>query len=216
MPGFNFFVSGIEDGMIQLLQTLSVKNDPPGYLKKIDSYGGELNEKVLASYLQEIASNVPLALVTYGGAEEVLSPPLPAVFGEPRIVEHRCTFGVIYCAGDARGERAQRRGIAGKPGVYQMIEDGKQLFGGLQLRRADPDNDDQLTLLTLDPLTEAGIDYVARLPGLTAYMQHFDTRFKWTEPDRRSEPIDVDQLIFDVQPIGEAGGPGGKPGVVLE
>ncbi|HKO43335.1 MAG TPA: hypothetical protein VJU84_08595 [Pyrinomonadaceae bacterium] len=213
MPGFNFFVSGIEDGMLQLLNTLSVKADPPGYLKTIDSYGGQLDESTIKKYLEQLVGSLPLALVSYGGGEEVLSPAVAPVFGEPRIIEHRCTFGIIWCSGDARGEKAQR---TGPYGVYRMIEDGKNLFGGRQFRRNDPDNDDAPTLLTLDPLTEAGIDFVARLPGLTAYMQHFDTRFKWTEPDRRVAGIGVDELIFDVTPLGEASEPGGKPGVILE
>jgi phage gp37-like protein len=214
MPGFEFFVGGIEDGIIELLTSLlSVKADPPGYLKNIASYGGELDESTLKKFVEQLAPRFPLMLVCYGDGDDRLLPATSPALDAPRIWQHNCTFTVIACSDDARGDSAQRRGTEAKPGVYKMIEDARELLAGRRFRRAIGN---EQVLLTLEPLRPAGVEYLARLPQLTAYAQHFDTYFKWTEPDRRAAPRPVDDLIFDVTPLNAETEPGGLPGTVLE
>jgi len=207
MPEFDFFVGGIEDGITEILwAALGSAAEPPGYLNEIAMYGGELDEKVLKQFIDELTPRFPLMLVTYGDGEDDLAPATAPVFGEPRIWRHDCTFSVICCSDDARGETDQRRGVGG---AYQMVADARRLLAGRQLKKEG-------TLLTFEPLRPSGVEYLARLPQLTAYSVHFDTYFKWTEPDRRAAGIPVEGLIFDVTPLGGPTRPGGKPGVIFE
>jgi len=214
MPGFEFFVGGIEDGIIELLTALlGVQADPPGYLKTVATYGGELDESTLKRFVDQLAPRFPLMLVCYGDGDDRLAPATSPAANQPRIWRHDCTFTVIACSDDARGELAQRRGAINRPGVYKMIEDVRELLAGRRFRR--PLEDEQV-LLTYEPLRPAGVEYLARLPQLTAYAQHFDTYFKWTEPDRRSTSRAVDDLIFEVSPLNDEGGPAELPGVALQ
>lgn len=214
MPGFDFFVGGIEDGIIELFTSLlSVQADPPGYLKTVTTYGGELDETTLKKFVEELTPRFPLMLVCYGDGNDRLVPATSPAANEPRIWQHDCTFTVIACSDDARGELAQRRGAVNRPGVYQMIADARDLLAGRRFRRA---LGSEQVLLTCEPLRPAGVEYLARLPQLTAYAQHFDTYFKWTEPDRRPAGRLVDELIFDVSPLNEESGPGGLPGVQVD
>lgn len=208
MPEFDFFVGGIEDGMIELLwQELGAAADPPGYLNQIAAYSGELDEGTLKRFVNELTPRFPLMLVTYGDGDDKLMPATSPAYGEPRIFQHGCTFSVFCCSDDARGEADQRHG------VYEMLADARKHLAGRQLRKL---NGADQVLLTLEPLRISGVEYLARLPGLTAYVQHFDTYFKWTEPDRRVAGQPVDSLIFDVTPLNAPGAPGELPGVVSE
>lgn len=214
MPGFEFFVGGIEDGIIELLTNVfSVRADPPGYLKTVAAYGGELDGTTLKKFIDELAPLFPLMLVCYGDGNDSLVPGIAPAADEPRIWRHDCTFTVIACSDDARGESAQRRGIQAKPGVYRMIDDAREFLAGRRFRR--PLGSEQI-LLTYEPLRPAGVEYLARLPELTAYAQHFDTYFKWTERDHRPAARGVDELIFEVSPMNAETGPGGLPGTQLE
>lgn len=208
---FDFYVGGIEDGIIQVLADAYLRNaqNPTGYLKKIGSYGGEMDEATLRKFVQDLSPSFPLMLVSYGDGEDKNDPPTAPVFGEPRIFRHDCTFTVICCSSDARSEQARRRGAAAGVGVYQMVANARTSLAGLRLSK---DNE----LLTLDPLTMSGVQYLARLKEMTAYAVHFDTYFKWTEPDRRDPPVDVTDLIFEVESVGDLGAPGTLPGVVAE
>jgi len=208
MPAdFEFFVGGIEDGIIQIL-TQRLKA-PEGYLKAIDTYGGELDADTLKKFVSELAPRFPLALVAYGDGEDKMMPATAPVFGEPRIWQHSCHFTVLTCDDNARGERKQRRGASDRPGVIKMISDVRDILAGLKFRKEGE-------LLTYDPLKPGGVEYIARLPGLTAYASHFETYWRWTEPDRREPGIPVSDLIFEVEPLNEpASGPGGKTGVVV-
>jgi hypothetical protein len=208
---FDFYVGGIEDGIIQALSEsyLKTPGNPDGYLKRIGSYGGELDEQTLRKYVQQLAPDFPLMLVSYGDGEDKNDPPTAIVFDEPRIFRHDCTFSVICCSSDARSEQARRRGAAGGAGVYKMVADVRKALAGLRLKKEGE-------LLTLDPLTVSGVQYLARLPELTAYAAHFDTYFKWMEPDRRGETIDVSELIFEAGSTGGLEQPGTLPGVIVK
>jgi hypothetical protein len=94
-----------------------------------------------------------------------------------------------------------------------MISDARDALAGRQFRKAN--GDDQI-LLTLEPMRLAGVEFIARLPQLTAYVQHFDTYFEWTEVDRRAAGTPVSDLIFEVSSTGERRDPGHKPGVIVQ
>lgn len=213
---FDFVVGGIEDGIIGLLQSALLLPPPQGagYLKQIASYGGELDAQTLRKFIDELAPQFPLMLVAYGDGDDKEMPATAPVFGEPRIFRHDCTFSVFCCTSDARGDQAQRRGAAAGVGVYQMLADVREAVAGYQFRRENAAHD--MVLLNFEPLKPAGVEYVARLPGLTAYVQHFDTYFKWTEPDRRAVGTVVQNLFFDVVPLNLESGPGSLPGVTSE
>jgi phage gp37-like protein len=196
---FSFYVGGIEDGMIALLTPLL--NGTNGYLKTLETYGGELDSELLYEFISQNAPEMPLMLVCYVGGKDELQPAFSPVLGEPRIFKHDCTFAVIVCTNDARGEQAQRRGVTGAVGAYEMLSDVRELLAGRRFRKAD--GEEQI-MLTLDPLTLAGVRSIDRMPQLTAYAQHFNTYFKYVEPDRRLPGTPVQSLIVDVEPLGEA------------
>lgn len=226
---FRTDVKGTEDGIVALLKLRYLRRDdnPDGYLKEIATYGGEMpDEKTLKSFIDELAPRFPLMLVTYGDGVDKEMPATSPALGEPRIWRHECSFAVICCDDDARGEDERRRGSVGGPGLYQMIDDVRETLAGVSFakrgeqivvrvpNRKPADGD---VLLNLEPLKISGVEYLARLPGLTAYAQHFDTYFKWVEPDRRVADAQVEELIFDVTPEGDGSDkPGALPGVVFE
>jgi uncharacterized protein DUF1834 len=211
MQNFEFFVGGIEDGIIELLNQLYGFRDgnPNGYLKDVGSYGGQLDEKVLTAYIDELTPMFPLMLVAYGDGADKLDPATSPAYGEPRIWKHDCTFSVICCDDNARGEKERRRGDAGMPGVIKMISDTRDALAGRQFKKDGE-------LLTFEPIRLAGVEFIARLPQLTAYVQHFDTFFRWTEPDRRGETHDVEELIFTAGSTGGTKPPGTLPGVEIK
>jgi len=53
VPEFDFYVGGIEDGIIGVLT--EVYKAPAGYLKDIGSYGGELDEDTLRKFIDQLA-----------------------------------------------------------------------------------------------------------------------------------------------------------------
>jgi phage gp37-like protein len=210
---FELTVGGIEDGINQALSdTLSVSNG--GYLKEIASYGGQLDEQTLKAFVTQLAPRFPLILVAYGDGEDKEVPATSTAFNEPRIFRHDCSFSVICCTNDARGEQAQRRGAVGGVGVYRMLASVRETLSGYRFQKQNGIN--QMVLLNLEPLKPSGVQYLARLPGLTAYAQHFDTYFKWTEPDRRVAGVPVQDLIIEVEPLNAENDIGGLPGVTIE
>ena len=231
---FNDYVGGIEDGIIGALTAALMKNpdtNPDGYLKEIGTYGGEIDEKTLRANLDELQARTPLALVAYTEGEDKLAPATAPVLGQPRRFRHDCSFAVIALSEDARGGAAQRKGApGGSVGAYRMIADFRRLLGGLWLiRREVEDADDVIVaragdrklaegeqLLTFEPLKISRVDYIGRLPDITAYAAIFDTYFVWTEPDRRGAGIDVEEIVFSVSATGSAKDPGTLPGVQVE
>lgn len=177
---FDYHLGGIEDGIIELLSALLVSR-PDGYVKTVGTYGGELDSKQLREALDDLLPNLPLMLVSYADGADVPSPATSPTRGEPFVIQHRCTFSVICASDDARGEKERRRGTAVTKGVYAMLADARRLVSGWHLQK--PDGDEVVLLNTL-PLTPSGVDFIARLPGLTAYAQHFDTTFSYLTPDR--------------------------------
>lgn len=185
---WDFHVGGIEDGIIQVLSSAIVAPASDGYVKTIATYGGELDAERLRAALSDLLPQLPLILVSYGDGEDAPNPAVPRVQGQPFIVNHKCTFSVVCCDDDARGERTRRRGTGTTPGgVYRMIADARRLLSGLQFRKMAGEEE---ALLNAAPLLPSGVEYVARLAEVTAYAQHFDTSFSYTIPDRRDEPVE--------------------------
>lgn len=223
-------VKGTEDGIVALLKHLYMRPDnPDGYLNEATTYGGELNEKTLQAFIDQLAPRFPLMLVAYGDGADKLEPATSAAVGEPRIWRHDCSFAIFCCDDDSRGESERRHGSVGGPGLYQMIDDVRNGLAGVSFARRVVDDIEQIVvrvpnrkpavgdvLLNLEPLKPSGVEYLARLPGLTAYAQHFDTYFRWTEPDRRVADIAVEDLVFDVTPLNSETSPGEMPGVILK
>jgi phage gp37-like protein len=192
---FDFHVLGIEDGIIKVLT--DAMGGGGGYVRTITTYGGELDAETLRKVISEIVPNLPMIFVSYGDGEDVLSADVPRVGAEPFFIEHRCTFSVICCTQDARGEMEGRRGVGGKAGVYKMLADVRRHLTGLRFLK--PDGEDAVMLNT-EPLTPSGVEYVARLTDLTAYAQLFDTRFKYATPDRRTPPVTGMSITPTVEP----------------
>lgn len=198
---FDLHVGGIEDGMLLVLQ-----NTLP-YVKELAHYGGEQILKAI----DELTPRMPLVLVSYGDGEDIESPPTAPLPGEPRVFKHICTFTVICCSGDPRGDSAQRRGKTGSIGAYRMITDVKD---ALDCKQFTATIGGRTFPLNIEPLKPAGIEYITRLPQLTAYAVHFDTYFKYRTPDRTQPGELVQELIFEVTNDYEKVGHN-RPGVYL-
>jgi phage gp37-like protein len=210
MPEFDFFVGGIEDGIIQALKTSY--GVPGGYVKAVSSYGGEIDAAALQAFIAQYAPQFPLMLVSYGQGLDKQIPVLSPAFNEPRIWQHECTFGVICCSSDARSEQIRRRGIAGSVGVYKMLGDVRRALAGLRLATTDTPP----VMLTFEPLMLQGTEWLVRQPELTAYVQNVKTYFKWTEPDRSVATHAVTEFDFSVVSNNDAKEPGRLPGVIIE
>jgi hypothetical protein len=213
--GFDFIVGGIEDGIISTLKAdLLLKPDPltgtqVGYVKKIDTYSGELDSEQLRRALSDLTPQLPLMLVSYGDGEDTQDPRTVPFQGMPRFYRHDCTFTVICLSGDARGEKSRRRGMVG---VYKMITDVRSLLGGVKFQT--PVGNEMVTLNS-EPLIYAGVEYITRLADLTAYAVHFDTYFRHREPDRSQPGQLVQELVITIENTFEKG-ESNLPGVVLE
>ncbi|HEY6334099.1 MAG TPA: phage protein Gp37 [Blastocatellia bacterium] len=214
--GWDFYVGGIEDGIVAALsQTLLIANG--GYMKTIQTYGGELDTDTIKEAVSQLALSFPLMLVSYADGKDVRFPATPlvardagfpvTVTGAPQQVpqnyKHECTFSVICCSADARGEFQRRRGVAAvspgvsTQGVYKMLADARDTLSGLQFQLVD--QSDNAVLLNNDPLMPVGVEFIARLPNMTAYAIHFSTYFRYTSPDRTSAPGAVNQVVFVLQ-----------------
>ncbi|MGA9768278.1 MAG: phage protein Gp37 [Blastocatellia bacterium] len=212
---FDFIIGGIEDGMIdalwQAVGRRKVDDIDVGYVKKIDSYGGELDSAKLREALSSLTPQLPLMLVSYADGDDTLDPAVVSHNGSPRFYRHDCTFTVICCSGNARGEKARRRGATGAVGIYKMISDVRTVLGGLGIMAVLGTDS---FLLNSEPLRFAGVEYITRLTDLTAYAVHFETWFRLGEPDRSQPGQLVHEVVFDVQNTFEKG-ESNLPGVFL-
>lgn len=224
--GFDFYVGGIEDGIIAALDMriglpgASGLNSPgavepeDGYLKTIGTYSGQLDADQLRKALAALTPRFPLMFVCYAEGDDKQDPRTAAVMDEPRIYRHDCTFSVICCTQDARGDRARRRGTGSQPGIYKMIADAREILGGLKFQAVVTEGDTTETLiLNPEPLMLDGVDYIARIPELTAYQVHFTTYIRFAEIDRRQQGPLVQELVFTVENTYEKGG-SNLPGVI--
>src|ERR1051325_571425 len=227
---FRFVVGHIEDGIVALLQHRYQRRDdnPTGDWNQVGSYAGELDEKSLKNAIESLSGDMPLGLVAYGGGTDKLAPATSPAFGTPRIWRHTCIFTVMVVDNNARSETEQRRGSLAEPGAYKMVTDVDRALAGISFAFRPNDSAGQVVvrvpnrpltpgdvLLNLDPFQPDGIDYIARLQGMTAYAIHFQTYFNRTEPDRRVADTMVEELIFDLTPLDGPGQPAPRrPGVM--
>jgi phage gp37-like protein len=210
-PGFDFFIINIENRIMDALEA-AVGVEAGGYVKSIASYAGELDASSLKQAIGELTPRLPMYLVAYGDGADVQDPRTAAVMGEPRIYRHDCTFSVFCISGDARGDKARRRGAGSSPGVYQMLADARRVLGGQKFQAPF---EDRQVLLNPSPLKFSGVEYIARITNLTAYAAHFDTYIRFSETDRRQQGELVAELIFTVENTYEKG-ESNLPGVTAE
>jgi hypothetical protein len=211
MHGFDFHVGGIEDGILAALAPLKV-GQPDGYVKTLDTYSGQLDSDQLKRALGDITPTMPTMLVAYGDGQDVLDPATAPVMGLPRFFRHDCTFTVICLSDDARSEKARRRGSVSGVGTYRMIADAQVKLGGLRFKAIEGS---ESLLLNGEPLRYDGVEYLTRLPGLTAYAVHFATYFRYAEPDRSVQGPLVQELVLTIEPTNVATNEPNLPGVSL-
>lgn len=196
-----FFVSNIEDGILKMLKA------EMNYVKTFDTYSGELDSENFRKAIAALTPKFPLVLVSYSDGIDKEDPPTGKVFGSPLHFRHECGFTVICCSSDARGEKAQRKGITG---TYKMCSDVYEILSGLRLK-TEVENKEVILCSQLMPV---GNEYIAKLPDLTAYAVHFDTYFRWSTRDRRKAGTPVTELIPNVDPLNPSGEPAtNRPGV---
>ena len=207
--GISFKIGGIEDAMVAAL--VAYCDD---YKPDVATYGGELDAKNLRDALESLSPRFPLYLVSYYDGADVLTSPLGPEKGAPREYRHDCTFSVICCHDNARGEQERRRGATGSVGVYDMIEDADSALARMQFVAIV---EGEKILLNTEPLNPAGVQYIMELPELTAYARHYSTSFVYTTPDRRTPGAQVSEIEIEIFPGGAgASRPAARPGVTFD
>jgi len=228
---FDFFVSGIEDGIIAAL-----KSSLP-YVKEITSYSGDMDsERTVREALARMANRLPGIFVCYAAGSDEPSPAVAplvntpnavsvgaaqsygqvvARYSAPVVYRHDCSFVVIAVSGDVRGDQARRRGAGGVPGLYAMIADIKNTLDGIQFS-VDLPSDAGRVLLTGEPLRPEAADYLARLPEISAYAVWYGTWFRYATADRSTALPLVQEVLVEVDNTWQKGQPPNRPGVTLE
>lgn len=208
VQNFAFFVGGIEDATIAVLNTAVGE-----YAGDIDLYSGELDDpKKLREALDELSPRYPLFLATYiEGLNTWETQTAPGV-GSPWSVRHDCKLMVLVIDKDPRGETERRRGAsAGTRGAYGMASDVLEALENRQLRYVT--ESDEKILLTHGVLVSTGIEHIISYEDVTAYAVTFETYFKYLTPDRREPAQEIDSIIFDFNPLNNHRDTVGAPGV---
>jgi hypothetical protein len=213
---FDFYVSGLEQAIVNHLQT----GDAAAGLQPMTAhdtttfaiYAGELDPEVLREAINELAPRFPLVLVAYGSGADKRKAGVNLLAGEPIEIEHRCGFVVICANDDARGNDNQRLT------ANRMIGEVRQLIGGVQF--AVELQSGERELLNHEPLLPLGVETILRLPDMTAYAAHFETMFREILPDRRTAAAGTAEEILlgvvprrDNPPIADDGN--NLPGVIF-
>lgn len=219
MKGFEYYVKRIEDEMIAAL--LEKVGGDEGYTQNVIVYRGELDsdelKKESKQALTRIVSKLPMFLITYADGEDEIDPQYPWIAGEPRTIKQYCTFSVICCAGDARGERAGQSAKTAGVGVYRMIQDAQEALMGRKFIVVENDMKIPLNLSPLGPSQPPNPEYVVRMDELTVYAVHFDTFFKYQSTDWQGVTTEVETMTFDLDPLNpESAATGEKPGVNVQ
>lgn len=194
---FEFFAGGIEDGILTALEAIL----KPMGVKTFATYSGELDGDNLKKALGDITPNFPMIMVSYTDGTDVRMPVTAPVLGRSLHFRHDCSFAVICAVNDARGEAARRRG---KPignqtiGAYKMMAKVRETLSGLQLSTMV---ESEKVVLTNGPLIPVANEFIARVPGLTAYAVIFETYFQWSSPSRGSAGTEVTELILGVDSL---------------
>lgn len=194
MKDFEFYVGNIEDAILALLEQ-ALK---PLGVKTFELYSGDLDADSLKKAIAAIAPKFPLVMVSYTDGSDVQDPKTAPVLGKSLHFRHECSFVVICASDDARGETARRRGSAtngNRIGTYRMLSKARETLSGLRLFVDENGTD---VVLTSQPLMPSANEYIARMPGITAYAVIFDTEFRYSTLDRRTEGTAVSELILNV------------------
>lgn len=195
MRDFEFYVGNIEDGILQLLEA---QLKPLG-VKTFVTYSGELDTETLKKAISTLTPKFPLIMVSYTDGDDVQDPKTAPILNKPMHYRHDCSFAVICASNDARGENARRRGketLGRKIGVYTMLSKVRDTLSGLRLAKMD--GDEKVTL-THSPFKPSGIQYIARVPSITAYATVFDTYFRFSTLDRQETGEQVSELVLGVE-----------------
>ncbi len=206
---FEFFVGGIEDAILQLLEN---ELKPLG-VKEFATYSGELDSENLRQAIGALSPRFPLVMVSYAQGIDTQMPITSPVLGKPIHFRHDCNFIVVCASADARGDLAQRRGkLVGnkKIGCYKMLSKVRELLTGIRFKTSVEDED---VLLTYQPLMPEATEFIARLPQITAYAVPFKTYFKWSSIDRGVSGTAVSELILGVDKNETKILPDERPGV---
>lgn len=203
---FDFYVGGIEDG---ILEVLAVMKQAPLKVRELTTYSGELDEpKALQAAIASEARVFPLVMVSYGGGQDTRSPATPAVLGKPLNYRHDCFFAVVCADNNPLGEKSRRRSKA-----YEMLAAVRRELTGRRLATLDGTEKVTLTHGVLEP---DGTEYVLKLANMTAYVAIFRTWFNWASPDRTVAGSDISEIIVGVDSQNDGSNPGNTPGVNFE
>ena len=216
MKDFEFYVKAIESAMAAAL--VAVSGGPQGYAPKSRPYEGELDDEEIGKEarptLKHLLPLLPIFFATYAGGADEPASGHPWLDGEPRAMIHRCTFTVLCCASDARGEREGQTAATQGVGIYRMIGAAQRALLGRQFKVVEGQ---ETILLNEDPFTPIdrgdNVRFVVRRNNLTVFAVHFATSFThvttdWREPGTPTERVDI-----DINTLNGPGGPGGLPGV---
>lgn len=207
--GFNFFVSGLEDAMLTLLNKGNGKQPGMTDVKEFAVYSGELDKENFVEALENESRRFPLVLVSYGSGRSKRKSATNLLFDEPIEMEHQCGFIIICCTDDLRGQNKRRQSI------YQMIDETYFLLGGVQFEKEllNDAQESEKVMLNTEPFIPSDVECITRLPELTAYAVHFDTSFHYWLPDRRVEDGAVQEIEVPIDPINPNAGKSGLPGI---
>lgn len=204
---FAFFVGNIEDGMIAILEAAVGKDAEEGYAGDITTYSGELDdEEHLREAMGALAGRFPLFLVSYGEGKSTRQTQIAPGVGAPWSVRHDCTFIVMCLDDDARGETERRRG------AYNMASDVLAALENKQLHYVDGD-----IKITLTPgeFISRGVNHLGSFSDVTAYAVPFDVYFNYLTPDRRNPEQEIDEIVFELNPLNPVRRTTGLPGVTV-
>ncbi|MBX6772695.1 MAG: DUF1834 family protein [Chloroflexi bacterium] len=197
--GFDFYVKGIEDGMVAALAARA-----GSYVTAVLPYRGELDaEEVGREHLKalsRIVNQLPLYLVSYAdGEDELDGGRAPLWPDQPRELIHRCSFVVVACALDARGER----GV----GTYRMIADAHAALIGRQFLALVGGEPVPLNLDPLRPSEPPTVRTLMRRNEMTAHAIYFDTQFAHSAAaDLTGPPVEIHDIQIVVDALGPLGG----------
>jgi len=204
---FNFYVSGIEKAVVAKLKA------DCEYAREIRTYSGDLDAEDVRDALEQLSPQFPLFLVSYTDGKNIDRGGIAPGIAAPRELQHNCTFAVLACDNNSRGEEERRHGVAGEIGVYRMVSDAVTSLSRMQFSMSV---EGESYLLNPEPFNPSDVTRVAQLPEHTAYAVYFDTHFIYRTPDRRSPGQQVSEIVIDIYPNGEASNEAQRPGVIIQ
>ena len=216
MKPFEFHVKQIEAAMAAALVVAS--GGAEGYAPDSRPYGGELDDEEIEGEsrpaLSQLVGSLPIFFAAYAGGADEEASDHPWMFGGPREMVHRCTFTVLCCASDARGERAGQTEATQGVGVYDMIGVAQRALFGRQFEVVE---EGEKIILNDDPFTPIrrgdNVRFVVRRNDLVVFAVHFFTSFTYVTTDWRAPAVSIDQFNLTVDSRNTQGAAGGLPGV---